>query len=105
MFATDEVAAKIAKEAIAKGFQTKMSELEKLFLYMPFQHSESLENQQIAMDFAAPLKTTSPGTYEFALKHFELVKKFGRFPHRNKILGRQNTPEEEKELQERPNPF
>jgi len=88
-FATDHLALTIAKEAIARGFDDGMAKERRAFLYMPFEHSEELADQRQSL-----LLFTALGDDEmlgFARKHYEVIEKFGRFPHRNEALGRKPT--------------
>jgi len=102
MYATDHKALELSKQAIAKGFDQQLNKVQQMFLYMPFQHSESLEDQEKSLVF---YKTVTAETYEFAKAHYETVKKFGRFPHRNGILGRETTQEEADFLKSNPRGF
>jgi uncharacterized protein (DUF924 family) len=91
-FATDHLALAIAKGAIAKGFDEELEKNERKFLYMPFQHSENLDDQNRAV-----LLFTEIGDEEqigHAKRHRALIERFGRFPHRNAILGRTPRPDE-----------
>lgn len=97
MFATDGRALEIAKYAIASGYDKKLVPIQRIFIYMPFQHSENLENQTLSLKLFKELLKESPSLgsdNRYAEKHFEIIKRFGRFPHRNEILGRKSTPEE-----------
>ncbi|OJW51582.1 MAG: hypothetical protein BGO67_05015 [Alphaproteobacteria bacterium 41-28] len=91
-FASDSQALKIAKEALVKGFDKNLLPSEKMFLYLPFQHSENLEDQKKSIELFRSLKDKEG--LKYALEHYDIILRFGRFPHRNAILGRQNTPEE-----------
>ncbi|MBR8829478.1 MAG: DUF924 domain-containing protein [Gomphosphaeria aponina SAG 52.96 = DSM 107014] len=101
-FATDNYALAIAKGAVNKGFDQELLPVERWFIYLPFEHSESLEMQQEAVRLFASLKDdpASAGTREYAEKHLKIIERFGRFPHRNEILGRESTPAEIEFLQE-----
>jgi uncharacterized protein (DUF924 family) len=91
-FATDPLALAIAKEAIAKGFDEQLQTSERKFLTMPFQHSENLDDQNRAI-----LLLTEIGDDEqlhYARLHRDIIERFGRFPHRNAILGRTPRPDE-----------
>ena len=91
-FATDHLALVIAKGALDKGFDKELEPDERKFLYMPFQHSESLADQDRAV-----LLFTESGDAEqldYAKKHRDIIRRFGRFPHRNAILGRAPRPDE-----------
>ena len=92
-FATDHLALAIAKWAIAKGHDDGMAKERRGFLYMPFQHSEELADQRQSL-----LLFTALGDSEqlgFARKHYEVIERFGRFPHRNEVLGRKPTAMEQ----------
>lgn len=91
-YATGEQAVAVAKEAVARGFDRSLPHSELAFLYLPFMHSESMadQDQSVALFEKAGL-TDNLG---FARHHHELIRKFGRFPHRNAALGRKSTPEE-----------
>ena len=91
-FATDHLALAIAKGAIERGFDDELKTDERAFLYMPFQHSEDLADQNRSV-----LLFTELGDQEqlgYAKKHYGIIKRFGRFPHRNAILGRAPRPDE-----------
>ena len=88
-FATDHLALAIAREAIARGYDDGMAPERRGFLYMPFQHSEDLKDQiQSLLLFTA---LGDPEQLSYARKHHEVIERFGRFPHRNAILGRKPT--------------
>lgn len=91
-FATDAMALRVAGEAVDRGFDNDLEAAEQAFLYMPFMHSERLADQERALDLfrATGLKDQLP----HAQQHRDIVLRFGRFPHRNRILGRDSTPEE-----------
>jgi uncharacterized protein (DUF924 family) len=90
-FATDPLALAAAKHAVAAGFDRDMLVAEKQFVYLPFEHSESLADQERACELMRPL---GDDLYDWAVRHKRIIERFGRFPHRNEILGRQSTPEE-----------
>jgi uncharacterized protein (DUF924 family) len=92
VYETDEKALEISKAAIAKGFDMVLPIIECKFLYMPFMHSEKLEDQEEAVKLFDALGEES--SIEYANDHRDIVARFGRFPHRNIILGRTSTPEE-----------
>jgi uncharacterized protein (DUF924 family) len=73
-----------------------MRAVERMFAYLPFEHSEVLADQERSMQLFAPLGgfDATKDTPEFARRHREIVNRFGRFPHRNAALGRPGTPEE-----------
>jgi uncharacterized protein (DUF924 family) len=91
-FATDHLALAIAKGALDKGFDEELEPKERGFLFMPFQHSENLPDQNRSV-----LLFSEVGDNEqlgYARKHRDVIARFGRFPHRNAILGRAPRPEE-----------
>jgi uncharacterized protein (DUF924 family) len=88
-FAADPLARAAARVILEQGWDRAMSADERMFVYLPFEHSEALEDQELSMK----LFEGNPN-YEWARKHWEIVRRFGRFPHRNAALGRASTPEE-----------
>ncbi|HVX05371.1 MAG TPA: DUF924 family protein [Rhodanobacteraceae bacterium] len=91
-FATDGMALVLAQEAIRAGADRDMPPVRRAFLYMPFMHSESR-----VIHVEAERLFRQPGlenNYGFELKHKAIIDRFGRFPHRNRVLGRASTPEE-----------
>ncbi len=92
-FAQDGMALVLAQEAIAKGFENELSaEQEVQFLYLPFMHSESLVIHERAVELYTALGQEI--NLEFEMKHKAIIERFGRYPHRNRILGRESTQEE-----------
>ncbi len=91
-FATDPLARTIATTAIEAEWDEGLSLHQRQFLYMPLMHSEDIGDQQRSLALFAGLG--DPQITDFARKHFETVERFGRFPHRNAVLGRDSTPEE-----------
>jgi uncharacterized protein (DUF924 family) len=91
-YSTDPLALSIAKGAIARGLDRELAPEERKFLYMPFQHSENLEDQNRAVLLFTELGDDHQLGY--AKHHREIIEKFGRFPHRNAVLGRASRPEE-----------
>lgn len=96
-FATDDRALAIAQKALTQGFDQALPVVQRWFLYMPFEHSENLEHQRRAVELFDPLRNNpdAAGTYSYAVKHLAVIEQFGRFPHRNQILGRASTPAEQ----------
>ncbi|EOA3786486.1 DUF924 family protein, partial [Vibrio vulnificus] len=91
-FAQDPLALALAQEAVALGADGELSLQEKSFLYMPYMHSESpFIHQEAVRLFAQP---GLEHNYDFELRHKAIIDQFGRYPHRNAILGRKSTPEE-----------
>ncbi|UCD68928.1 MAG: DUF924 domain-containing protein [Betaproteobacteria bacterium] len=101
-FAFDPLALSWTKEGIASGADQALRPIERIFFYMPLEHSESIEDQERAValitDLAAHVSSEKRKLFEgfvgFAKRHRDIVQRFGRFPHRNTILGRSSTPEE-----------
>ena len=92
-FAADAKALAISREALRRRFDLLYAPRERAFFYMPFMHAEDLSVQE---ESVALFKARLPdaGNLPFAIEHHDIVKRFGRFPHRNRILGRASTPEE-----------
>ena len=95
-FAADALARDIARRAIDAGLDRALTPEQRLFLYLPFEHSESVDDQALAVRLIEPLGNESWTHY--ARAHQSLIARFGRFPHRNAILGRASTPGEEEAL-------
>ena len=91
-YAADPIARRLARTAIDAGFDTAMSTEQRLFLYLPLQHSENAGDQQLAMALMEALGNEEWTRY--ARAHKDIIDRFGRFPHRNAILNRISTPEE-----------
>lgn len=101
-FASDEQALALAKMAIAQGFDRQVVPIQRIFFYLPLEHSESLADQTQSVELFRQLVAEAPDLsdpYDYAIRHYEVVARFGRFPHRNAILQRETTPEEAKFLQ------
>ncbi|MCU0516349.1 MAG: DUF924 domain-containing protein [Oscillatoria sp. Prado101] len=95
-FATDSQALFVAQHAVAQGFDREMLPVQRWFIYLPFEHSENLEHQRRSVELFRRLSDDSDSapTIDYAVRHLEIIERFGRFPHRNQILGRETTPEE-----------
>jgi len=91
-FATDPIARRLARTAIADGLDQAMSKRERIFVYLPFEHSENAVDQEQSVTLFAALN--DPELDKYALAHKVIIDRFGRFPHRNAALGRESTPEE-----------
>ncbi len=91
MFATDPMARSIARDAVDSGMDAMIEMQLRVFLYLPFEHSESLDDQERAVKLCSNLESE---TYRFAILHRDIIARFGRFPHRNALLGRESTGEE-----------
>jgi uncharacterized protein (DUF924 family) len=101
-FATDNKAKTHAQIAVKRKFDLQLIPVQRWFIYLPFEHSENLADQEIAIRLFDSLQNhaDSKSAIAYAYRHREVIQKFGRFPHRNQILGRTNTPEETKFLQQ-----
>ncbi|MFC7287590.1 DUF924 family protein [Herminiimonas glaciei] len=101
-FAFDALALQWSLIALDHGFERHLRPIERVFLYLPLEHSEVLEHQhrsvalfeQLLQDVPAAHKQTFSGFVQFAIRHRDIVARFGRFPHRNAIFGRDSTAEE-----------
>ncbi|MCY1665198.1 DUF924 family protein [Rhizobium sp. SL86] len=96
MFATDPLARHYARQALDKGLDGGVEDALKVFFYLPFMHSEALDDQELCCRLCEPLDEK---TMRFAIEHRDIIRRFGRFPHRNTILLRQTTLEEMDYLQ------
>ena len=97
MFATDPLALTLAERAITRGFDTAVDPALRAFFYLPFMHAERLADQDRALELYAPLGGES---LRFAIIHRDIIARFGHFPHRNALLGRTTTAEEQAFLDE-----
>lgn len=101
-FAYDEAARLLVHQELGKNRDQEMSPLEKIFFYLPLEHSENIEDQNLSVQLyknlaengPEELKQTLQSTLEYAIRHQEIVSRFGRFPHRNQALSRPSTPAE-----------
>jgi uncharacterized protein (DUF924 family) len=95
-FAGDDLALSIAQNAIERQVDAGLIPVERWFLYLPFEHAESLLAQQRSIELFTRLEreTGMAEPLAWARRHADVVRRFGRFPHRNAILGRASTPEE-----------
>ena len=91
-FMTDPLALAIAKGAADRGFDAPLPKDERAFLYMPFQHSEDIDDQRRSLALFSALGDAE--LLHYARLHHDVIERFGRFPHRNSILGRQPRPDE-----------
>ncbi|MDR9404284.1 MAG: DUF924 family protein [Halothece sp. Uz-M2-17] len=96
MFETDKQALSLAKYALKNDYDRQLLNVQRWFIYLPFEHSEDLEMQYRALSLFSRLKDDpdSATAIDYAERHLKVIEKFGRFPHRNEILGRESTPEE-----------
>lgn len=91
-FGTDRQAFWVAQAAIAKGYDLSLGKDQRMFLYLPFEHAEDRQAQDRCVALMATLR--DPELTKWAEAHKAIIDRFGRFPHRNSILGRDSTPEE-----------
>jgi uncharacterized protein (DUF924 family) len=107
-FAYDPLARELALAGIAAGADRQLRPIERVFCYLPLEHAESLDLQEQCVALYAALATAVPqadqavfsGYVNFARRHHDIIQRFGRFPHRNRILDRASTAEEEQFLQQ-----
>lgn len=98
-FANDARALAICLDGTARGMEVALGVVERTFWYLPLQHSEKLEDQRHSVrrfralleDSPAPFRAFAKNSYDFAVLHCEIIERFGRFPHRNELLGRPST--------------
>ncbi len=101
-FRFDALGRNLCAEGLATRTDRELRPIERVFFYLPLEHSEDLDDQnrcvalfrELAEEVAADLKATFENFVDFALRHHVIIERFGRFPHRNSILGRQSTQEE-----------
>ncbi len=91
-FASDPLSLALAQEAVALGLDQQLAPQKRVFLYMPYMHSESVKVHEVALQLFTDLGRENNLDYE--LRHKAIIERFGRYPHRNKVLGRQSSPEE-----------
>jgi uncharacterized protein (DUF924 family) len=101
-FANDSAALELCLTGVEKRMDLVLAPLERVFFYLPMEHAENLAIQRRSVEVVGRLLVSAPpelsqrmqSFYDYAVKHCEVIERFGRFPHRNSILGRENTPEE-----------
>lgn len=95
-FSTDALALEAAKHLVGQGWDRGLRPVERMFAYLPFEHSESLADQERACELCSALNAfpETADTHRWALAHRDIVRRFGRFPHRNAAVGRPSTREE-----------
>jgi uncharacterized protein (DUF924 family) len=107
-FASDARALRVASRMIDQGFDCGMRPVERWFIYLPFEHAESLAMQERSLALFGGLLTDADSSiagdfasaYDYARRHHAVIARFGRFPHRNAVLGRASTPEEQEFLRQ-----
>lgn len=97
-FATDDLSRAIARGIVARGWDQGWSDDRRQFAYLPFEHSEDIADQRESLRLMGQL--ADPVFADYAKKHFDVIDRFGRFPHRNAVLGRATRPEEEAAVEE-----
>lgn len=106
-FDNDPLARKLCKRAMEKGQDQELPAVQRAFLYMPLQHSENIQDQNLAVECYQQLAASRRGVLgdfldsfaQSARDHHRIIERFGRFPHRNRALGRRSTPEEREYLE------
>jgi uncharacterized protein (DUF924 family) len=94
-FAADLQAQAVARMTVARGFDLPLHPVERCFVYLPFEHSEDLADQDDSVRLFETLRDPLDGpTIDYAHRHRDVIRRFGRFPHRNATLGRTSTPDE-----------
>ena len=101
-YVADPKALALAKAVVENGGDRALSPVERLFVYLPFEHSEDIADQERAVGLLDALRAAAPpglagafsGFHDYAIKHRDVITRFGRFPHRNAVLGRDTTPAE-----------
>jgi len=107
-FAFDAQARRWCRHALERRIDAALRPIERVFVYLPLEHSEALDDQRQVLELFGALQQQAPagrrelyaGYLDFAQKHHDIIARFGRFPHRNAILGRPSTPEESAFLQQ-----
>ena len=99
-FSADPIARKVTKYALASGFDDGLGKWPRIFMYLPLEHSEVFADHEIALPLYKAVADNN--SIKSAQGHYDTIEKFGRFPHRNAVLGRKNTPEEEEYMKNPP---
>ena len=97
-FATDSLARAIARGIVERGWDKAWPDTRRQFAYLPFEHSEDMADQRESLRLMTQL--ADPMFHDYAQQHFDIIDRFGRFPHRNAVLGRATRPEEEAAIEE-----
>ncbi len=100
----DLLAQKLCLEGIEQGHDVELGIVERAFFYLPLEHAEDLHLQELSVEKYRELLESDPdladGFYDYAVRHHEIIERFGRFPHRNEVISRPSTPEEEEFLKQ-----
>src|SRR5690348_9562620 len=91
-YATDPLAREVANRALKRGYDQDVPEAERGFFFLPFMHSEDMTDQKRSV---ALYREAGDANLSYAERHADIIRRFGRFPHRNAVLGRTTTPEEQ----------
>jgi uncharacterized protein (DUF924 family) len=95
-YAADPHAREIARATIDAGFDTQLTPVERMFVYLPFEHAETIADQNESVRLYEALRDAlGEKSIDYVARHRDVILRFGRFPHRNAVLGRISTPEEE----------
>jgi uncharacterized protein (DUF924 family) len=97
-FATDDLARAIARGIVQKGWDQDWPDERRQFAYLPFEHSEDIADQRESLRLMGQL--ADPIFHDYAKEHFDIIDRFGRFPHRNAALGRATRPDEDAAIEE-----
>jgi uncharacterized protein (DUF924 family) len=95
-FAADARALALARDVVGQRFDEVLLPVQRWFVYLPFEHAEDLDAQRESLRLFERVATDAAGagTFTYAMRHYAVIERFGRFPHRNAILGRASRPEE-----------
>eukprot|EP00923_Selenidium_pygospionis_P057228 GHVN01099963.1.p1 GENE.GHVN01099963.1~~GHVN01099963.1.p1 ORF type:complete len:113 (-),score=25.36 GHVN01099963.1:125-463(-) len=93
-FQSDPVALKVAKKAVEMGLDVKLPDPCRMFFYLPYEHSELMSDQDESVRLIAANMPNSKEVNDYAVRHRVVIERFGRFPHRNEMVGRESTSEE-----------
>jgi uncharacterized protein (DUF924 family) len=104
-FATDGLAREVARGAVERGFDLEAPVAIRQFFYLPFVHSESIADQELCLKLTRERLGESHSSHAYAVRHRDVIARFGRFPARNAALGRVSTPEEAEFLRKNPSGF
>jgi len=104
-YSTDELARKVARAALDRGFDLEAPVPVRQFFYLPFMHSESVADQELCLKLTRERLGESDSSYGYAVRHHDVIARFGRFPARNAALGRANTTDEAEFLRRNPSGF
>jgi uncharacterized protein (DUF924 family) len=104
-FDGDSKALQLCVDGIEKKFDRQLSTEQRSFFYLPLRHAEDLAMQKLGLEKTREINAEGYGSDKYALSHLALIERFGRFPHRNSILGRRNTSEEDEYLKDGPAGF